>query len=244
MMDVKEYTGKSVDDAIEKALKELRVTRDDVEIKIKSIGSAGILGFIGRKHACVEVSLRKAEQVNAQRVIEDILEIMRIDASISVMDVDDEIHITIGENGSSLIGYRGQTLNAFQYLVNRIVGESRTDAKKIIIDIDGYRQKREETLKGLAQRAAKKAIAENRTVEIGSMSSGDRRIIHMTLKGNNAVETFSRGSGSNRRVIVAPKGLKVSKSNNNGGNRSNNNNRRRPPRRRNDSGKPPYKKNR
>ena len=240
MIDVKEYSGKSVDDAIEKALKELRVTRDDVEIKIKSIGSTGLLGIIGRKSACIEVTLRKAEQINTQRVIEDILEIMKIKAQVSVMDVDDEIHISIGEGGSSLIGYRGQTLNALQYLVNRIVGESRTDAKKVIIDIDGYRQKREETLKGLAQRAAKKAVAENRTVEIGAMSSGDRRIIHMTLKGNNAIETFSRGSGSNRKVIVSPKGLKVSKSNNN---ERHFNNRRGPSRRRTGGGKPRYNNN-
>ncbi len=109
-----------------------------------------------------------------------------------------------GENVSQLIGKRGRTLDSLQYLMNIILNKGNDDRIKLVLDAQGYREKRYRNLILLAQRMCKKAVSSRRQVELEPMSTLDRRTIHMALKDRNDIETFSKGSEPMRRVVISP----------------------------------------
>jgi len=112
----------------------------------------------------------------------------------------------IGENLGVLIGRRGETLNALQYLVNLFVNKTSNQHVRVVLDVENYRASREETLIALARKMAEKAIRTGRRVELEPMNPHERRIVHISLQGDNRVETISRGEEPYRRVIIIKKG--------------------------------------
>ena len=234
-MDHVETEGDSIDKAIENALKLLGVERDKITVDILSEGKRGILGF-GTQKARVRATLRKsaidlggpevepgrieepppvaveaaALGQRAKEVLAEILRLMgvRAEVELKVGEKTDETVVEIRtENSGLLIGRKGQTLEALQYLVSRIAGErGGTEGPHIVVDIENYRQRRRRTLEDMALRLGEKAKRQRKTVSVDALSAADRRIIHAALQDDPWVTTKSLGQGSYRRLLIIPEG--------------------------------------
>ncbi|MBW1710170.1 MAG: Jag N-terminal domain-containing protein [Deltaproteobacteria bacterium] len=141
----------------------------------------------------------------AREVLEGILKRMPVEADVAVSRINDRIILNIeGDSSGLLIGKKGATLDAFQFLVNKIVNRSRSDRNHIIIDTGDYRTRRHESLMGLVQRMADKARDSNRPVSINALSAHDRRIVHLALKNEPGLVTRSKGEGSYKKIVIFP----------------------------------------
>lgn len=267
-MSAKEYTAKSVEEALEKALNEMMLTREDINYEIVQQPSKGFLGF-GQKNAVVRVSRKvieemkidavevkeekkaaikkeiKAEQIAAAPVKEEAVELednvdefveeeqpavkvdkkeatgaaevkgraflakifdeMKLDVVIDVKEKGGYLVFDLqGENLGILIGRRGDTLDALQFLLNLVINEKNGAKVKGIIDIENYRAKREETLIGLGHKLAAKARKTGQKVVLEPMNPQERRIIHMALQNDKRVTTYSEGEEPYRKVVIEP----------------------------------------
>lgn len=194
---------KTVDEAIRLACEELDTDIDNVDVEIISEGNKGILGIIGNKNAIVKVTQR----VTADDIIIDflkpILEKMGITANLEITHEEDQITVRLtGDDIGIVIGRRGETLDALQYLLSLVVNRRSEEYTRVIMDVADYRKKREETLVRLAKRVAEKVIKYRKNITLEPMNPYERRIIHSTLQNHKYVETQSTGEEPNRRVIV------------------------------------------
>ena len=204
-----EKTGKTVQEAISAALLELKLSEEDVDIEVIEEGTKGIFGIIGSKVARIKVSV-KEEETNrcdiASDFIYSILNNMEIEAEISVNEDDENIVVDVnGDDIGIIIGRRGETMDALQYLTSLVVNKGYQDYKRVILNVENYRQKREETLVKLANRLAEKVIKYKKPVTLEPMNPYERRIIHSSLQGHKYVETYSTGEEPKRKVVIALK---------------------------------------
>jgi spoIIIJ-associated protein len=205
-----ETNGKTVEEAIEKACQEFNLPEERLNIEIISNGISGLFGFMGLKKARIKASLRKVEcrdkLENAKKTLEDILAKLKVDVTVNAKDLGDKILLNINGDGSGLlIGRRGRTLDALQHIVDKIVNRSSRDRKWIIIDTEGYRERRAESLKNLALKLGEKVKRLGKPVYITPLNAHDRRVIHMTLQGDAQLITKSKGDGHLRKVVISTK---------------------------------------
>lgn len=153
-------------------------------------------------------SISSEKKTNGKDFIEGFVAVSKCGECVEeISRTDDEIKLEIkGANASNLIGYRGECLNALQYIANVIENEEKTTKTRVIIDIENYRNKREETLKGLARRMAAKVQKTNKSVKLEPMCANDRRIIHTEIQNYDGLTTMSKGVEPNRFLIIMPEG--------------------------------------
>lgn len=199
-----EIEGKTVEEALNKALTELNTVENMVDVEVIDQGSKGLFNVIGVKPAKVRVSLKYDYIEEAHKFLANILKSMKIDAEINIKEDDDTIHINLsGKNMGLLIGYRGETLDSIQYLVSLVVNKvHELPHKRVILDTENYRSKREETLKGVAIKTANRVIKTKKSFKLEPMNPYERRIIHSALQANASVETHSEGEEPFRRVVI------------------------------------------
>lgn len=199
-----EVEGKTVEEALNKALIELGTDESMVNVEILNHGSKGLFNVIGVKPAKIRVSNKYDYIEEAQIFIGNILNCMEIEAKIDFREENDILRINLsGEKMGMIIGYRGETLDSIQYLVSLIVNKAHElPHKKVILDTENYRSKREETLKGVAIKTANKVIKTRKVFKLEPMNPYERRIIHSALQGNEFVNTYSEGDEPFRRVVV------------------------------------------
>jgi spoIIIJ-associated protein len=141
----------------------------------------------------------------ARGTLLEILARMGIEAEVEVEDTPDAISLTLkGADEGLLIGKRGQTLDALQYVVNKILSKQGREKKQVVVDTEDYRKKREEALVALAEKVSQKVRKTRKPVTLGNLTARERRIIHLTLQNDDSVVTKSRGEGTNRKIIVRP----------------------------------------
>lgn len=142
-----------------------------------------------------------------QQVTEDLLNRLGISGQVSV-DIDEtdayRVHIETEETGL-LIGFHGRTLESFQILLGLLVSKALGNWVRVYVNVGDYREKREEALMLMAQQAAERALTQHRPIELSHLSASERRVIHLTLSGDERVETESVGEGSMRTLLVKPK---------------------------------------
>lgn len=203
-MKTLDMIGKTVEDAISAALKELNLTRDKVDVEILDEGSKGLFKLIGARPAKIRVTVKRDYEYEAKSFLREILSTMGIQAEIRVKDEEDSLKISMtGPDMGVLIGYRGETLDSLQYLVSLVINKDQdSEYKRVILDTENYRQKREETLKRLAFKIANKARRTGKVVKLEPMNPYERRIIHSVLQNDPYVKTYSEGDEPYRRVIV------------------------------------------
>jgi len=210
-MEERMMTARTVDEAIELALKELDVDRDAAEVEILSRGKAGFLG-IGAELARVKVTKISEASGAATLAVETVSRILQA-AGVNVNRTlraahDPEVGGPIidleGEDSGLLIGRRGQTLAALQFLVNMIVRRKAGEDVRVMLDVERYRQRRETSLKDMATKVASRVVQSSRSVTLEPMTAADRRIIHTTLTDYPGVSTESTGMGEDRKVTISP----------------------------------------
>jgi spoIIIJ-associated protein len=228
-------TAKTVDEAIELALLELGVGREEVEVDVVSRGRAGILG-IGSEPAEVRVSLlslSNAAAGTALTIVNRLLDAMDVEATSTIRSSgsgpdDPPIIDIVGEDASLIIGRRGETLRALQFIVNIILAR-QSDSGPVIVDVEQYRQRRQQQVRTLALRMADRAMSDGQPVTLDPMPPADRRVVHVTLADDKGVTTASSGEGAERRVTITPTGERVPRPSPSAG-RQGGNRRRQPPR--------------
>lgn len=200
-----EKSAKTVDEAVQLALTELGLDRDNVKIEVLEEGSRGLFG-LGAKDAVVRVSANINLEKRAQEFLDDVFLSMglRVDLDIQVEGKVMRINL-IGDNLGIIIGKRGDTLDALEHLVNLCVNKGDGEYMKVILDAEDYRARREQTLIKLAKNLASSVQRNNRKITLEPMHSNERRIIHATLQNNAHVDTYSIGDEPNRKVVIAPK---------------------------------------
>ena len=212
---------KTTEEAVKAAALELGVSTEDVEVEVLEEAKKGFLGM-GAAPAKVKVTYIFKPLEAARSFVETLLKDMELDATVTIHeDGAGEALITIsGNDAGTLIGHHGDTLDSLQYLINLAANKKETDERKytrISVDIENYREKREETLKKLARHMAEKAKRTGRNVVLEPMNAYERRIIHSEVQGIEGASTNSVGVEGNRRVIIFPEGGSAAKGDRKGG---------------------------
>jgi len=196
-------TGKTVEEAIEIALKQLNTTRDRVETTILELPSSGVLSFFRKKQAKVEVELNTDICKLAEEYLDIVIAAMGIEANIEATLEENQLSINMtGVDMGILIGRRGQTLDSLQYLTSLVVNKDTQEYVRVVLDTENYRKKRETTLKDLAEKLALRVVNTHKKIELEPMNPYERRIIHATLQKNNKVVTYSQGEEPFRKVVI------------------------------------------
>ena len=205
-MDTIERVGKTVEDAIEDALKILDCSRDEVDIKVIDQGAKGFLGLVGSRPARVSVSKKLGPVELVEKFLEEITSAMGINVTLETNRKDKHLYVNlIGQNMGILIGKRGQTLDSLQYLTNLVVNRCGVPEFSVILDTENYRKRRKETLEGLALSLARKVKVTKKNVVLEPMSRYERHVIHMVLQRDSQIRTYSDGNEPYRNVVIAPK---------------------------------------
>ncbi|BBL80526.1 DNA-binding protein [Rubrobacter xylanophilus] len=229
MMEDREFHASNVEEAVREAAKSLGVSPEELRYEVLDEGSEGFLG-IGARDARIRVIQEEGgdsmpeepvdledgtpEEIGEvpenllqeiERLTSEIVNAMGLGGRVDVYDAGEYIAADVATDHTAiLIGQKGETIDALQFLINSAVYRNRPFVKRIILDSEGYRQRRIEAIQGIAHRSARRAIRERRSIKLPPMSPAERRIVHVYLKDNPRVTTFSEGSGPNRRVTVAP----------------------------------------
>ena len=206
-------TGKTVEEAIEIALLELDADREEVEVDVVSKGKAGILG-IGGEPAKVRVSRimdSGGEAGAGLRAVNKIMRLMDVEAQATIRTSgsgpeDPSIIDVQGTDAGLLIGRRGETLQALQFVVNMMVSRELDRRTTVLVDVEQYRVRRQQNLESMAERMAERVVSSGRPMSLEPMSAADRRIIHMALSSNSNVSTESSGEGQDRKITISPGG--------------------------------------
>ena len=238
-MENLEVSGKTVDEAIAKALKQLGVEREDVNITILNEGKSGGLFGLGSEDALISVEVLESASLgnkapepvaptseavvtSARETLEELLKLMGVEGKVISGTYPDEsgepnsapIAFNIeGEDLGILIGRRGQTLSSLQYILRLIVGRKTNTWLPIVIDAESYKQRRYEALQALAHRMAENVKTKGTPFTLEPMPPYERRIIHMALANHSAVFTESIGEGESRKVGIKPKRPATSRNN-------------------------------
>lgn len=205
-MDKITKSGKTVDDALYEALKELNASKDEVEVTVIDEGIKGFLGMFGAKDAVIQVVRKFNPEKIAVTFLNEMFQAMNMNVSIETKLKEKQLSIELsGDEIGILIGKRGQTLDSIQYLVSLVVNKGNSPYISILLDTENYRQRRKETLESLAYNLAKKVKQTKRNVVLEPMNPYERRIIHSSLQNDRYVTTYSEGEEPYRNVVITLK---------------------------------------
>ncbi|MDR1617380.1 MAG: protein jag [Syntrophomonadaceae bacterium] len=205
-----EKRGKSVEEAIDAALLELGCDRQQVSIDIIEEPSKGLLGLgFGKKSALVRATLiaQESEEEAVTKVLKKLLDKMNLDYRIDKIDREgNQFNINlVGKDKGLLIGRKGETLNAIQFIVSLIVNKARENKVRIALDVEEYRKQRENSLVELANRLSDKVKKTQKNVVMRPMNSQERKVVHTVLQNDPQIITYSLGEEPNRKVVIALK---------------------------------------
>lgn len=249
-MQNNEFEGKTTEEAIENASRELNIPVEDLDIDIIEPGSAGIFGLVGGKKAKIQINLPNIEEpakeepvsvseyssespqdqaegkIESRRTtrpveeagdrteeiklgkeaLENILKLIPIEATVTSGIEDGKIMLNIeGDKSGLLIGRKGKTLDALQFIVNKIVNKALEKRCNIVVDSENYRKRRKESLVQIANKMGDKAKRIKKPVTTNLLNPHDRRIVHLALKEDEKLDTRSRGEGLLKKVVIIPK---------------------------------------
>lgn len=226
-----EIKSKNIDDAISRALGQFSVSREDIEVEVIKEPTKGFLGLIGSKDGIYKITVKQKEEVIkkldineveintdikietkqdltdidvAKGFISNIMNNLNIDADVDVRQEKNVIKVNItGKDAACLIGRRGETLDSIQFLAGLALNKANKDSHcKILVDIENYRSKREDSLIRYANKVAREVAKTRKTKKLDYMNPYERRIIHSTLQNDKFVKTYSEGVDPYRRLVI------------------------------------------
>ncbi|GAB6137145.1 RNA-binding cell elongation regulator Jag/EloR [Halanaerobaculum tunisiense] len=199
-------TGENIEEALKEGLKKLDVSRDQVEYKVLKEPKSGFLGIFGKQIAKLEVKTEKSKVEKAFFFLEKLLTKMDLGFEVELAEnrtSDNEVVFNIsGDDLGIIIGHRGKTLDSLQYLTNLAVNKGENDYLRVILDAEGYRERRRNTLEQLAVKLADKAKNKGGQISLDPMPSHERKVIHKVIQNISNVSTYSKGQDPNRKVVI------------------------------------------
>jgi len=202
-----QFTGKTVEEAIENGLKEMNIEKENAQITVIQDAVKGLFGKI-KVMATVEIVEKQNDSQKVEEFVKEIARLMSFDVETETFEKDQSTVINlISSDSANVIGYRGEVLDAIQTLAGASMNIGKEEYKKVVVDCENYREKREETLISLAKKLEQKATEMRREVILEPMSPYERRIIHTALASSTVCTTKSDGKEPNRYVIIVPNDL-------------------------------------
>lgn len=216
-MDFIEVEGKTYEEAVKKASIELNVDEKNLDIEVKEVDTKGILGLLGSKKVTIIARVKGSKhpentvEVTPEQYIENLLHeigaFFDLSLNIKISHQNERIEVLVqGDNGDLLVGKDGEILNALQYLIRLAVAKKFKQNFKILIDINGYREKKKKALTTMAKRLADKVKRTGRRIKTDPLNPYERRIIHTLFKHNKFITTKSEGEGHTKKVVISPVG--------------------------------------
>lgn len=200
-----ETRGRTVEEAVARALEMLAMGEGDVEVEILESGRSGFLG-LGSREAAVRVTVKETRPERAERFLRAVLAAMQVDLEVQCRETEEALYIDMmGREAGLLIGHHGQTLDSLQFLTN-VAAAKAGDGPRIVIDVEGYRRRRSDALTRLARRLAERVRRTGERLVLEPMNAQERRVVHLALAEDADVMTSSEGEEPNRRVVIAPRG--------------------------------------
>ena len=208
-MKVLDIEGKTVEEATKKALSLLKINdMNKINIEVLDEGKSGIFGFGISRPAKIRVYYQQEDDIGqqAKEIIEKILMLMEVEAKVKdYKESENKVYVELESSSSGLIiGKKGKTLEALQFMVNLLVNKMTNSEKKIILDIESYRAKREKALRKLSKEIALKVARTGKPWTLEPMNPFERRLIHLTLQNDSKVTTKSEGQGIYRKIKIMP----------------------------------------
>ena len=203
-----EIIGKTKEEAIQKAVDQLGTPVEDLEIEVLEEGSKGLFGFLGSKDFKIKATVIVKDTVETRILsfLNGLFEVMNIEADIKIdMNSDSAKVSVIGDSAGQLIGRRGESLDALQMILSLAVNKTPGEYVKIMLDIEDYRSKREESLVRYANKMARTAAKQRKNIKLEPMNPYERRIVHSALQSDTYVTTYSEGEEPYRKVVVTLK---------------------------------------
>ena len=217
--------GKTSTEAIEKGLKKLNVSKNQVEVRIIEEKKKSYFNILDPHVVKVELTLKEdvhvnenkekkeasKEDINTAKIdidnfLKAFLKQISEDITYSIELSENTIHVTIsGENSTRLIGYRGEALNSLQVILSTIASKHKDSSVKVILDIGNYKDERKKTLEELAEKLEKTVRKTGKSITLEPMTAYERKIIHTKLQNSDFVKTYSIGENDRRRVVIAKK---------------------------------------
>ena len=200
-----QHTSGDEDEPPETTPAENMVVGEPASERSENAGSSTLSEVYGERSESEQVEAPEELLDEIRVLVSSVLDAMGFEARVEVYDAGGFIAADVAPDNTALfIGQKGETIDALQYLVNLSAFRERPYFKRVVLDAEGYRQRRVEAIQGMAHRTARRAVRERRTVEMPPMNSAERRVVHLFLSENPGVTTESEGSGVNRRVKVSP----------------------------------------
>ena len=198
---------KTQEEAIKKAISELKVSLDDLEVEVLEQPIKGFLGFLGAKEGLYKFTVIEKELSEleiAGQFVEGILKNSKIEALVNVTQENNLIKVDIeGKDAACLIGRRGETLDSIQFLTGLALNKINKDSNmRVLVDIENYRSKREESLVRYANKVAREVAKTKKTKRLDYMNPYERRIVHSALQNDKYVTTYSEGTDPYRRLVI------------------------------------------
>jgi spoIIIJ-associated protein len=208
-MDFIEVEGKTYEEAVRKACAELNAEEKELDIDVTEVDTKGILGLLGTKK--IRITARRREENSPQeygeKFLKELSTMFDLSAEVKITEAHDRIMFVIQcDGGDVLIGKDGENLDALQYLLRLAVAKRFKEGMKILVDINGYRERRRKALTVMAKRLADKAKRTGRRMKTDPLNPYERRIIHTLFKHNKFVTTKSEGEGHTKKVVISPTG--------------------------------------
>lgn len=200
-----EVEGKNYEEAVKKACEELKAEEKDLEIEVKEVDTKGILGILGGKKVVIRARLKERPEDFGKRLLKDISRLLGVPFLIKVQKGEGRISFLVQcKDGNFLVGKDGERLLALQYILDLAIAKKFKQRIKILLDINGFREKRKRLITKSARRLAELAKKTGKVQRLGPLNPYERRIVHMTLKNEQGIETRSEGEGHMKDVLILP----------------------------------------
>jgi spoIIIJ-associated protein len=215
-----EFEGKNTEEAVNTACHYFGTTPEKLNIEVLSTGSTGIFGLVGSKKAKIRAALKKEEQLqpvtekeheetpeleDAKKILERMLFLLGVEAMVTGEQDADIVTLKVeGETTGILIGKKGSTLDAIQYIVNKVVTKNSSKRTRVRVDMANYRERHNQSLVDLALRLGEKVKKTGKPITISPMNPADRRVVHIALQNDRALKTKSKGEGLLKKIVIFP----------------------------------------
>ncbi len=206
-MDFIEVEGKTYEEAVKKASAGLNAEEKDLDIEVTEIDTKGILGLLGSKKVRIIARVRNTPEEYGKKFLTEVAALYGVTVRVEVTTQDDRVLFSM-ETGDEdvLVGEDGEALEALQHLVKLAIAKRYKENLKLLLDVNGFRERRKKTIIVMAKRLADRARKEGKPVKTKPLNPYERRIIHTLFKNNNRITTQSEGEGHTKKVIISPSG--------------------------------------
>jgi spoIIIJ-associated protein len=206
-MDFLEAEGKTYEEAVKKAALALEVDEKDLDVEVKEVDTKGILGLLGSKKVRITARVRNNPEEYGKRFLAEVAALYGINIRVETQTQNDRVIFSMETADEEVLtGQDGEVLEALQHLVKLAIAKKYKENLKLLLDVNGFRERRQKTIAVMAKRLADKARKEGRPIKTKPLNPFERRIIHTLFKNNNHISTYSEGEGHTKKVVISPSG--------------------------------------